>query len=254
MVVPPEVKLRTVEGALGPKLSVSCSDVTTTVPLATVLSALRSITNGVVDAAVERERVAGRQISCRAGCGACCRQLVPLSHTEAREMPGLVANLEPDHRERVVGRFDAAMERLRASGTLSRLEKCSTLSPEDLRAFVVEYFELGIACPFLEAESCSIHSTRPLICREYLVTSDPVHCANLSKEKIAPVTIAADILSALMRVERANNGVRGWVPLILALSTQDVKTDTERTVPEWVSLVLGEIEKARAAQGSPSGA
>jgi hypothetical protein len=35
----------------------------------------------------------------------------------------------------------------------------------------VRYFLQGVACPFLEAESCGIHPDRPLACREYLVTS-----------------------------------------------------------------------------------
>jgi Fe-S-cluster containining protein len=32
-------------------------------------------------------------------------------------------------------------------------------------------------CPFLEDESCSIHPDRPLVCREYLVTSPAELCA-----------------------------------------------------------------------------
>ncbi len=40
------------------------------------------------------------------------------------------------------------------------------------------YFHLGIACPFLEDESCSIHADRPISCREYLVTSPAVNCAD----------------------------------------------------------------------------
>ena len=44
---------------------------------AEVMPALQGLVNAVVDAAE-----AGQTISCRKGCGACCRQLVPISRTE----------------------------------------------------------------------------------------------------------------------------------------------------------------------------
>jgi Fe-S-cluster containining protein len=239
------VAVQTVEGALGSKLSLSCPDRLTTVPLAQVLSTLRTITNGIVDRAADRERRTGRQISCKSGCGACCRQVVPLSQTEAQELPELISSLEPDHRKRVTARFEAAIARLEASGLLSRLEKHATLSREEFDALVSEYFGLGIACPFLEEESCSIHPVRPLICRQYLVTSDPVNCTNPSKQSISRVPIAADVLQALTSIERADTGARAWIPLVLAPVAQTVKSDTQRTVPDWLALLISQIEKAR---------
>jgi Fe-S-cluster containining protein len=244
--VPPvRVVVGTAEGALGSKISMSCADRTTIVPLAEVLSTLRSITNKVVDAAAERERQAGREISCRAGCGACCRQLVPLSRTEAQQLPDLVASLDPDHRERVMSRFEAAMTKLRESGMLSRLDKRASLSREEFEALVLEYFRLGIACPFLEEESCSIHAVRPLACRQYLVTSDRSHCANPSPDNISRVTIAADVSAALTRVERDDAGVSSRIPLILAMHEHGDQSDIKRTVPDWLSLIISQIEKIR---------
>jgi Fe-S-cluster containining protein len=249
---PVQIDVRAVEGALGRKLSISCSDRTTTVPLAEVLSALRMIVNRVADEAVERERRVGRQVSCRAGCGACCRQLVPLSRTEAQQLPELIAGLEPEHRGRVMARFEAAILRLCASGILSRLEKYWTLSREECEALVSEYFGLGIACPFLEGESCSIHAVRPLICRQYLVTSDPVHCANLSQPDISRVAIAADVFTALTRVESTDAGAQPWIPLILAPFERRIESEAKRTVPDWLSLILSQIEKLRLHPGASS--
>jgi Fe-S-cluster containining protein len=242
-----QVAVRTVEGASGSTVSLSCPDRTTTVPLSEVLSALRAVTNKVVDAAAEREHRAGREISCRAHCGACCRQLVPLSHTEAQQLPDLVAGLEPDHRERVVARFEAAIARLRETSMLSRLESHADSSREAFDALVAEYFDLQIACPFLEEESCSIHPVRPLICRQYLVTSDPAHCASASHERISRVRLAADVLMALMDVERNDSGARAWIPLILAPLARVAKSDTKKTVPDWMTLVFDRIDEVRRA-------
>ena len=55
------------------------------VPATAVLPALQGLVNAVVGAAE-----AGREISCRKGCGACCRQLVPISRTEGEALLALV--------------------------------------------------------------------------------------------------------------------------------------------------------------------
>jgi len=141
------------------------------VRLADLLPALRSITNSVVEAAIQREGRAARSVSCKAGCGACCRQLVPITSTEARQIPQIVSSLSEEHRERVISRFEAVRSRLREVGMWSRLESMAALTAEERLALSLEYFALGIACPFLENESCSIHAQRPLMCRQYLVTS-----------------------------------------------------------------------------------
>ena len=44
-------------------------------------------------------------------------------------------------------------------------------------------------CPFLEEESCSIHPDRPLVCREYLVTSPAELCAGPTQEGVTPVAV-----------------------------------------------------------------
>jgi len=38
---------------------------------------------------------------------------------------------------------------------------------------------LGLPCPFLKQDACSIHSTRPVACREHLVVTPPSRCASL---------------------------------------------------------------------------
>src|SRR5208282_696625 len=103
-----------------------------------------------------------------------------------------------------------------------------------------------------EEESCSIHPVRPLICRQYLVTSDPVHCAGPSHENISRVPLAADVLNALMGIERADTGRKAWIPMILVPVVQPVASDAKRTVPDWLGLLLAQIEKARRQPADPS--
>ncbi|MCC6539421.1 MAG: YkgJ family cysteine cluster protein, partial [Bryobacterales bacterium] len=74
------------------------------------------------------------------------------------------------------------------------------------------FFALGIACPFLENESCSIHPDRPLICREHLVNTPAEWCAEPDRHPIR----ALPIVRADTAVARAFENER-WVPLIDAL-------------------------------------
>ena len=133
--------------------------------LVDLLAAARAISGPTTAIALERERAAGRAISCRAGCGACCRQLVAISVVEAESLARLVAAMPEEHAAVTRARFAAALKRLEEAGLLSPHE-----APGD-RALVGgetddaglarrnvgrRYFALKIACPFLENESCSI--------------------------------------------------------------------------------------------------
>jgi Fe-S-cluster containining protein len=240
MTQPIDIKLT--QGPDGAKLSFSCPDQTSQVPLSDLLPALRSLTNGVVQAAVQRETDAGRSISCQAGCGACCRQLVPLTLTEARQMPALIAGLDAAHRDRVLARFEDARRRFAASGLWDQLDGLEARSADERMELSMRYFHEGVACPFLEDDSCSIHPDRPLICRQYLVTSPAGNCRDPSPETIVRVALAADVKKALLRIEARDPAQPGFVPLVRApyLEGGDEQAPL-RTVPQWLRGLLAQI-------------
>src|SRR4051794_33255843 len=70
-----------------------------------LLPLFQALTDRVVNLG---ERVAvqeGGKISCKAGCGACCRQLVPISETEARRVAELVEEMPEPRRTEIRRRF-----------------------------------------------------------------------------------------------------------------------------------------------------
>lgn len=139
----------------------------------------------------------GKTVSCRAGCGACCRQLVPVSEVEALHLAEVVAAMPEDRRERVTERFRDACAR--AEPVLESLHAVSgEAAVAAMGEAVAPYFALGIACPFLEEESCSIHADRPAVCREYLVTSSPEHCARMDSAQVKRVPVPATTSSTLL--------------------------------------------------------
>jgi len=134
-----------------------------------MLPIFQQIANSFTDLGVKAVEAENKKISCKKGCGACCRQPVPLAEIEAYQIAELVENLPEPRRGKVKMRFDEAAKHFHKIGWFEKLENCK--EKEEIEKTVLEYFFEGVACPFLEEESCSIHQDRPVACREYLVTT-----------------------------------------------------------------------------------
>ena len=194
------------------------------VPAAEIVPALQGLVNAVVAAAE-----AGKTISCRKGCGACCRQLVPVSRTEGERLLQLVEAMPAERRKRLATRFAAAEAAIDAAGLTMREGRSD-------RELSTAYFSLGLPCPFLEEESCSIHADRPLICREYLVTSPAELCSGPTQEGVAPVAVPKVSLAARNLQEEGDE----WFPLalLMAWARKRPRKIEKRTGPEWVQRFL----------------
>lgn len=194
------------------------------VPATGVLPALQGLVNAVVDAAE-----AGKAISCRKGCGACCRQLVPISRTEGEALLALVEAMPRERRKAVRARFADAEARIAAAGLAERGGRSD-------REMSVAYFALGVPCPFLEEESCSIHPDRPLVCREYLVTSPAELCAGPAQEGVTPVPVPKLSLGARRLQDEADS----WFPLAMLFAwNRTPRPPTKRKPgPEWIQRFL----------------
>jgi Fe-S-cluster containining protein len=196
-------------------------------PLRLALPLVQALADRVVDGAVRAAEELGEHVSCKKGCGACCRQLVPIAEVEARRIREVVEELPEPRRSIVKARFADARRRLEAAGLLQRLRQRAQWPEGEARHFGVAYFTQGIACPFLEDESCSIYADRPVACREYLVTSPAEHCARPSPATIRMVPMPLKVWTALARFDPVPAGgtyIR-WVPLILAPEWADEHPD-----------------------------
>src|SRR5260370_39120383 len=203
------------------------------VPATEVVPALQGLVNAVVAAAE-----VGKTISCRKGCGACCRQLVPISRTEGERLLQLIEVMPAERREILSRRFDAAAAAIEAAGLNERGE------PTD-RERSVAYFALRIPCPFLEDESCSIHSARPPVCREYLVASPAELCAGATQEGVTPVAVPK-VSPAARGLEESQPDVdtsRRWFPLALLMDWAKTRQHgaTRRPGPDWVQRFVRRI-------------
>jgi Fe-S-cluster containining protein len=220
-----------------------------TVPTASVspgaiLPVLHAISGAVETEARTKLEREGKQISCRQGCGVCCRQVVPISEIEARHLAQLVDEFPEPRRSEIRARFAAVVDRLDQVGLLETLRHPERLADSDRVTLGLKYFWLGIPCPFLESESCSIHSDRPLACREYLVTTPAENCANPGEENIERVKLPVRLSTILRRFDNPSaDATTPWVPLVLALELAATRPDlsSRRPGPEWMTLLFEQL-------------
>jgi Fe-S-cluster containining protein len=213
------------------------------VPIQAMLSLVRALTDGVVGGTVAAAANEGRRVSCRAGCGACCRQLVAVSEAEARAIRDLVEGLPEPRRSAVKGRFAAARQRLEEAGLLDRLRSLAGASNDEFYPLAKEYQRLWIDCPFLDAETGSIYEDRPLTCREYLVTTPAENCAQPTPATVARLPLPVRMGPAIGTFVPGPPRFVLPVPLALALEWAEAHPDEEprRTGPEWVRELLDRL-------------
>ena len=219
--LPPALATATIELMIrSQKVTVQATVPTGLASARQILPFARTLTEAAVRVAENDTAKAGAPVSCKKGCGACCRQPVPITQTEARVLADLVAVLPEPRRATVTARFADAVRRLDDAGLLAQLRERSDWADGERQKLGREYFELGVPCPFLDDESCSIHLERPLVCREFLVTSPAENCRTPFVGGVKRLELP--MASAFRTFARAASQLPAdapvpWVPLVLAL-------------------------------------
>lgn len=181
----------------------------------------------LVEMGVRDAQVRGEPPTCRPGCGACCRQPVPVSVPEALFLFEMLAGQPRERREALLARFQTVKEAIQAQNFGERFREPTDYGQESIVGFALDYFKLGLACPFLENESCSIDSFRPAMCREHLVSSPAEFCAYPAERQgeeilynigIRPILAPVSVTQALaMLYAELEGGPTTLLPLVLAL-------------------------------------
>jgi Fe-S-cluster containining protein len=229
-----------------------------------LLPIIQSFSDGVVQSAVQASERGGTKVSCKKGCGACCRHLVPVSEVEVLRLRELVSAMPEQRQSELRRRLAVAREKLDEAGLLRKLRHPETCTEQTEQAdavmmrieagFALEYFAQGVACPFLEEESCSIYEDRPLACRQHLVSSPAENCARPSAGTIKPIPLPLHPLDALLRFGTPSSDDRvRWVPLVLAFEEVGIHPDAEtpRPGPELLQEYFGHLAQRDSARTAP---
>jgi Fe-S-cluster containining protein len=205
---------------LGESVTVEAPQSDGMIRLDEALPFLRALDDRAIDVAVRQAEGRGAKVSCRAGCAACCKaQPVPVTPPEAYALWRLVEGLPEERRAEIRRRFADRVERLRGAGLdKAYLERDPTLTRQRARGVAERYFQLGLVCPFLENDRCSIYAERPFVCRQYLVTSPAALCDDPLHNPVQPVAMPVAAASATLEAAARVLGAEQYtVPLVLAL-------------------------------------
>jgi Fe-S-cluster containining protein len=159
-----------------------------------LLPIIQGFSSAVIGAAAD-----GLPVTCHRGCAACCRQLVPVSVTEAIALIELIGKMAPEIRAKVMAGFETAIAKVTDGGILEYFKPGELTNIAISREVALKYFELRIDCPFLENEACLIHAQRPLSCREYLAVSPPENCWKPAEDKVETVILPKKLSYILYR-------------------------------------------------------
>lgn len=239
-----EIALNTPAGRL-----TSAVDVPTAfVPVTAIVPLMRRL--GEEAQALEEARSSdeGKSRSCRKGCAACCRMLVPLSPPEAFALREFVRSLPREQQERIAARLAEAKSTLLAHGLWNQLVELgeSSQMPDDLTLEPVNhaYYALRTPCPFLTDDLCSIYDERPAACRELLVTSPAEQCLDMAKNPVAPIPVPVRMgpVLGLLWGELTNTPPR-LIPLPIALDWAERHQDESRRTWQGTQLLDTALDK-----------
>jgi len=188
--------------------------------LTQLLPIIQNLESAITGRVAEEARAAGSPISCRAGCAACCRQMVPVNLFEAEALTAWLRALPEERRAQIEERFHRALSELRDAGVIEKvLDPKWGLEEGFATDIAIAYFNAHVACPFLENENCGIYSIRPLACREYMVTSPPELCQDPAANDVHGVELPLKLSRALYGIGRKlEHDTRGWIPLVFLLA------------------------------------
>lgn len=223
-----------------------------------LLPVLQNLSDSMSDLAVLHAKRQGHVLSCREGCGACCRQAVPITPVEARAIADWLDAQPEERRTALRERFRQAAAQLEEAGIAQQIRTSAKSGDKDaMHALGLRYFALGVPCPFLEQERCTIHEIRPLRCREYLVVSPAEHCAHPETKEIVGVKPPVMLSRILGRWDTSGDPQAEEIILLTMLDAwirKHPKSEdrAHRTSPELLQEFLGTFARdAAAAKSGP---
>ncbi len=208
--------------------------------LSEIVPLARQLADEIVRRTVANIRREGKSISCRKRCTACCSYLVPLSVPELfrlrAELPVMSARLGPS----VASRFETAIERIMESDPPD--VPSPLMEPDGTETPAAEaagrwYAQLRLECPLLAGGACMIHSHRPIVCREHIVTSSPKWCSGFQPGRGQIAAMPVCISHSLTKLTAETEGTPAE-SVMLPLAPLWIESNRDRTERTWAGRIL----------------
>jgi Fe-S-cluster containining protein len=219
-----------------------------------MLPIFQQMSNAFVELSMNAATANGEEISCKAGCGACCSQPVPIAEVEAYHIAELVESMPEPRRTEIKERFRVAVGYFSNKKWFDRMKACVSghaHNTDELKkaalALVMEYFHENVPCPFLEKGSCSIYEARPLACREYLVTTPAENCSRPTAQTVKVMDLLVKPLDSLRHLGRKGHTAEtASLMLVNALefAAKHSERFEEKTGERWAAEFFGRLTQS----------
>jgi Fe-S-cluster containining protein len=188
--------------------------------------------------AIESEIEKGGGIACKKGCASCCSYMVSVSSAEAFYLQKQILLMSGERRRSILHSFLKAARMIAANKVPPTCNPKASES-ETLKAISKWYQKLNIKCPFLEDNACSEYNSRPLACREHLVTSPPKACYPSSGMLASSLELPISTAETLMHI---SNSVESTIDeaVVLPLAMVWCNSNTERAEKKYSTTLLAE--------------
>lgn len=134
-------------------------------------------------------------VSCGPSCNACCEHGVVVTAAESRAISAAIAELPAATQDAITNR---------ARQVLDRVDAELPNDPTSLESFTADfmqaYYALGEPCPLLIDGSCSVRAVRPLVCRNYLMSSEPERCFDPTLDRVIRIRTRRDVAAGFRDV------------------------------------------------------
>lgn len=219
-----------------------------------MLPIFQQMSNAFVELSVNAVTANGEEISCKAGCGACCSQPVPIAEVEAYHIAELVESMPAPRRIEIKERFQKSVEHFSRKKWFDRMKACVSgyaRNTDELKkaalALVMEYFYENVPCPFLENGSCSIYEARPLACREYLVTTPAENCSRPTAKTVKVMDLLVKPSDSLRHLGRKGHTAETAALMLvnaLEFSAKHPEQLEEKTGERWAAEFFGRLTQS----------
>lgn len=175
---------------------------TSQITLKDIVHPARQLDEIIIRQALKHQLFSGKSITCSAGCMACCKYAVTVSPAEAFAIHDLIRNLPRPYRLELLRKMTIAGRKILTSFP-SIIKSCGTgqnPASNSLDELSRWYKALNLTCPWLENKLCSHYTFRPLVCREFLVTSSSSCCNPNAVGGRVKVNIPVRMAEVLMEV------------------------------------------------------
>jgi len=226
------------------------------VKLSDIIPLARKISGKIADILIDKHHKDGIEIACRKGCGHCCQShLVPLAVPEAFRLNGYIHSRHRDLRDAMLRScLLAAQDILDQEPPESFTPPMS--EPVDNRSFLSNvstwYVSLGVCCPFLSNNVCTIYENRPLACRDYFVRGGSNACIN-ADSTTRPLKMPVPMVEVLGQLAGELEG-SDIEAVILPLTPVWCEQNADRAERTWSAETVAErfveIVSTRASENS----